>query len=453
VIQMSREFELGYGFSFIKFVADDQRFSVITDETNSNPPLSDAQIGAAFDSPIASPPLDEIVTGDDSVLLVVSDATRATASAQIVNLLVRRLVQTGVSPANIAVIFATGIHRRVNEEEKRELLTPFVAQRIRTLDHDAYDETKLYSLGTTKSGVPVELSSALREFSRVVLIGGINFHYFAGFTGGRKSVCPGLASAKTIETTHMLALDFERGGRKAGVGPGLLNGNAVHEQCEHIAELVAPAFAINTIVDEKKRAVGVFCGDWRLAHRAACDHYLKRNSFAISEKRDVVIASCGGFPHDINMIQAHKALDMAAQACKDGGTIILLAECSDGLGRSDFLKWFDAGDSRSLENRLQNGYEVNGQTAWALMTKAERYRVCLLSQLREEQVEKMHMVPIRTIEQALEQAAGGSGYIMPRGAAVLPRHVSGRKTRGRGDAGTGGRGDGVTRRRGDAGTR
>ena len=418
---MSREFDLAYGNGSLRFVADDDRFRLISDRSASDPPLSDAQIGAAFDSPVASLPLDEIVGSDDSVLLVVSDATRPTASAHIVNLLVRRLVQTGVSPGNIAVIFATGIHRRVSEEEKRELLTPFIVQRIRTLDHDAYDETKLYSPGTTAKGVRVELSAALRDFSRVVLIGGINFHYFAGFTGGRKSVCPGLASAKTIEATHMLAFDFERGGRKAGVGPGLLHGNAVHEECERVAELVSPAFGVNTIVDENKRAVGVFCGDWRLAHRAACEHYLKRHSFAIRAKRDVVIASCGGFPHDINMIQAHKALDMAAHACRDGGTIVLLAECRDGLGRSDFLKWFDVPDSRSLENKLRNGYEVNGQTAWSLMTKAERFRVCLVSDLREQQVEKMRMVPVRSIEQALEQAGAGDGFIMPRGAAVLPR--------------------------------
>ena len=135
----------------------------------------------------------------------------------------------------------------------------------------------------------------------------------------------------------------------------------------------------------------------------------------------MVIVSCGGSPHDINLIQAHKALDMAAHACKDGGTIVLLAECRDGLGRADFMKWFEAPDSRSLEKRLRNGYEVNGQTAWSLLTKTERYRVCLVSQLRDEQVERMRIVPVRTISEALDQAGNGSGYVMPRGAAVLPR--------------------------------
>ena len=415
------QIELGYGRSSVEFTFDEARFSVIDTDDHRESPLSDFQLGATLDDPIASPPIDELVSSDDSVLIVVSDATRATASAQIVNLLVRRLIQAGVSPARMAVIFATGIHRPVTEKEKVELLTPFIVQRLQVLQHDAYDQTKLSTFGTTESGVTVELNSVLKDFSRVFLTGGITFHYFAGFTGGRKSICPGLASAKTIEATHMLALDFETGGRKEGVRAGALDGNAVHEECERVASLVAPAFSINTIVDEKKQATRLFCGDWRVAHRAACDYYLDHFSARIPSKRDVVVVSSGGFPHDINLIQAHKALDMAALACNDGGTIVLLAECSDGLGRPDFLKWFDETDSRALAARLVNGYEVNGQTAWALLTKAERFRVCLVSELPPDDVRRMRMVPVRTIEEALAQAGSGDGFIMPRGAAVLPR--------------------------------
>ena len=405
------QIELAYGRGSLNFDFDEDRFAVLTAGTDIGTPLSDFEAGAAFDS------VDEFAGADDSVLIVVSDATRATASAQVVNLLVRRLVQAGVSPARMAVIFATGIHRAVSEKERVELLTTFITQRLRVLQHDPNDTSKLTTLGDTK----YEVNSALKEFSRVFLTGGITFHYFAGFTGGRKSICPGLASTKTIEATHMLALDFERGGRKAGVGAGLLDGNAVHEECERVAALVAPAFGINMIVNEEKRAVKMFCGDWRLAHRAACEYYLDHYSVTIEAKRDVVIASCGGFPHDINLIQAHKALDMAALACNEGGTIILLAECSDGLGRPDFLKWFDAADSRALEARLVNGYEVNGQTAWALLTKAERHRVYLISELPHDEVKRMRMIPASSIEAALDGARGGDGFILPRGAAVLPR--------------------------------
>lgn len=416
---MSSEIELPYGRSAVTFSWEADRFSIISDASASETPLTDFAAGAAFDAPLGSPPLDEIVDSNDSVLIVVSDATRPTASGQIVNLLVRRLVQMGVSPARMAVIFATGIHRPVTEQEQRELLTPFIVQRLQILQHDAHDPNKLTSFGTTENGDEIELSSALREYSRIILTGGINFHYFAGFTGGRKSICPGLGSAKTIEASHMHALDFETGGRRAGVGAGLLDGNAVHEACERAAGLVSPAFGINTIVDEQKRAVKLFCGDWRMAHRAACDYYLDHNSVSIAARRDLVIVSCGGFPYDINLIQAHKALDMASYACTDGGTIVLVAECSEGLGRPDFMKWFEAADSRALAARLRSEYEVNGQTAWALLSKAERYRICLISQLPDEQVKQMRMTPVRSIASAIEQNA--QGFVMPRGAAVLPR--------------------------------
>jgi nickel-dependent lactate racemase len=141
----------------------------------------------------------------------------------------------------------------------------------------------------------------------------------------------------------------------------------------------------------------------------------------IDEKREIVIASCGGAPYDINMIQTHKALDMAAHACIDGGTVILLAECGDGLGRSDFLKWFESEDSRALEVRLREAYEVNGQTAWSLLTKTERFRVHIITKLADDDVRRMRMVPAANIESVLREIpASAKGYIMPRGAAMLP---------------------------------
>src|SRR5687768_15318588 len=351
--------ELGYGAGRIAFEYDAARFELLVPLESSRPPLSDAEIGDAFDDPIESTALEEIVAAGDSVLIVVSDATRATASAQIVNLLVRRLIQTGISPSDLAIIFATGIHRAPTDDEKRELLSPFIAQRIRTIEHSATDQSQLVSLGETANGTPVEVNQALQDHSHVILTGAVGFHYFAGFTGGRKSVCPGLASAQTIEATHMLALDFANGGRRAGVAAGLLEGNPVHEECERVTKLIAPSFLINTIVDERGRAQRVFAGNWRSAHRRACEEYASWHSQKIEQKRPVVVVSCGGSPYDINLIQAHKALDMAAKACIPGGWIVLLAECADGLGRVDFLKWFECANSRALEQRLRESYEVN----------------------------------------------------------------------------------------------
>ena len=413
--------DLGYGADTVAFEYDAARFELLVPIESSSPPLSDAEIGDALDDPIESPVLEEIVSAGDSVLIVVSDATRATASAQVVNLLVRRLIQAGISASDLAIIFATGIHRAPTDDEKRDLLTPFIAQRIRTIEHSASDQSQLVSLGETANGTPIEVNEALKDHSHVILTGAVGFHYFAGFTGGRKSVCPGLASAQTIEATHMLALDFANGGRRAGVAAGRLEGNPVHEECERVTDLIAPSFLINTIVDERGRARRVFAGNWRAAHRRACEEYARWHSQNIEQKRPVVVVSCGGSPYDINLIQAHKALDMAAQACLPGGLIVLLAECADGLGRGDFLKWFESADSRALEQRLRESYEVNGQTAWALLTKTELFRVCIISKLADGDVRQMRMIPARSLKEALADAPRtSSGYLMPRGAAVLP---------------------------------
>jgi lactate racemase len=414
---------LGYGRDSILLAYDAARFRVLEAESKDARPLTDVEIGVAIDAPVDSPPLEEIVSPGDTVLIVVSDATRASASAQVVNLLVRRLIESGVSPPDINIIFATGIHRAVTPAEKRELLTPFIVQRIKTLDHDAYDSSSMIQLGKTTRGTPIEINRALKEHDHVILTGAINFHYFAGFTGGRKSICPGLASAQTIEKTHMLALDFEQGGRRRRVGTALLEGNAVHEECEGVAALVSPSFLINAVVDERGRAVRLYAGDWRAAFSLGCKEYLEEHSVKIEEKREVVVASCGGWPWDINLIQAHKSLDMATHACLEGGDIILLAECAEDFGREDFLKWFDVPDSRALENRLRESYEVNGQTAWSLLVKAEKFRVHLVSKLPDEDVRQMRMTPARTLEEALARANRNEGYIMPRASSLLPHLI------------------------------
>jgi len=413
--------ELGYGIGSIKFVYDSGRFDLLAPEESPAQPLSDSEIGDALDAPIDSPTLEDLIASGDNVLIVASDATRATGSAQIINLLVRRLIQNGIRPSDIAIIFATGIHRAVRPDEKSELLTPFIAQRIRTINHDAYDSSQLVQLGAMDDGTPIEVNQALNDFSKVILTGAVGFHYFAGFTGGRKSICPGLASARIIEATHMLALDFKSGGRRAGVGAGLLQANVVNEACERVAAIIDPAFLVNSIVDERGRVEQVFGGHWRAAHVRACEVYSLSHARRIESKRELVIVSCGGSPYDINMIQAHKALEMAAPACVEGGSIILLAECRDGLGRADFLKWFDSPDSRALETRLKDAYEVNGQTAWALLTKTERFRVHMVTELGDDEVRRMRMVPARSLDEALANLAQDPrGYVMPRGAALLP---------------------------------
>ena len=410
---------LKYGKSGVSFDADENRFQILGN-TRAKRALRDVEIGERLDNPIDSKPVEEIIEPGESVLIVVPDATRATASGQIVNLLVRRLIASGVMPHDIRIIFATGIHRRVTEPEKREILTPFIHQRIKTLDHDARDLMQIVRLGETTSGIPIELNRALLEHDRVIIVGGVSFHYFAGFTGGRKLICPGLASSRTIAATHRLAFDCETMTRRAGVDTGILAGNAVHEAFAEIVKRAAPAFSVSTITNENGEAAELFCGDWQTAHARACDVYAAEHTIEINEKRDLVIASCGGFPHDANLIQAHKTLDAAARACTSGGTIILLAECADGLGRSDFLSWFQAENSRALAEKLCAKYQVNGQTAWNLLRIAETFDVRLITSLPEDETRPLRVHRALSVDEMLTVIDETvKGYVVQSGAKVL----------------------------------
>jgi lactate racemase len=407
--------DLKYGSSIIPFEYNDSQFQILG-HTDEHLPLTDIRIGEKLDNPTGSKPVEEIVRPGESVLIVVPDATRQTACGQVVNLLVRRLIANGTNAFDIRIIFATGIHRPVTEAEKQVILTPFIARRIKTLDHGPRDLMQIIRLGETTGGIPIELNRALVEHDRVILVGGVTFHYFAEFTGGRKLVCPGLASSKTISGTHKLAFDCERKTRAEGVEPARLDGNPVHEAFMEAVAKINPAFAVSTIVNDRGEAVDLFCGDWTASHRAACDAYAETHTIGIGEKRGLVIASCGGYPLDINMIQAHKALETASRACAKGGTIILLAECADGLGRKDFLDWFEAGDSVELAEKLCGAYQVNGQTAWSLLKKAERFDIRIMTSLDETVTGKMRLKKIESLDEA---ARSGPGYIVPFGAKFL----------------------------------
>lgn len=407
--------DLKYGSGTLPLIYDESGFDILAAPA-AGAPLSDAEINARLDRPIGSAPLEDLIAPGETVLLVVPDATRQTAVAQVINLLVRRLIANGTAPHEMTIIFATGIHRKATPAEKAAILTPFIDQRIKTVDHGPRDLMQIVRFGETSAGIPVELNRTLAEHDHVVLIGGVTFHYFAGFAGGRKLVCPGLASARTITETHKLAFDCSARARRDGVGTGLLDGNAVHEAFVEAAAMAAARFAISTIVNDAGEATDVFCGDWTRSHRAACDAYAGMHSITISEKRDLVIASCGGRPFDINMIQAHKALDAASQACTDGGTVVLLAECPDGLGRDDMIDWFSAADSRTLAERLCEKYQVNGQTAWSLLQKAERFDIRVVTLLTDEAVAAMRLKKIQP--DGLAEFAQGKGYIIPAASSL-----------------------------------
>jgi nickel-dependent lactate racemase len=361
----------------------------------------------------------------EKVVIVTSDITRYTGSELYLPLLVNRLNRQGIGDDDIEILIALGIHRKQTVHEHQKILGSLYG-RIRVSDHDCDDSEALTVIGTTSNGIKVSINRRAVEADRLILTGTIGFHYFAGFGGGRKSILPGIASRKACMASHFAVLNQGEGSGKNPLAvTGNLEGNPVHLAMVEGCALAKPDFILNTVLAADKRIVAVFAGEWREAHEAGCRFYRERFAFQLAEKADLVIASCGGFPKDINLIQAHKSMEYAAQALKVGGVMILLAECRDGFGNGTFFSWFRHKSLDEFETALRAQYEINGQTAYSLLQKAQRFRLILVSQFPPQQVEEMGMIPARTLDEAMELAAAmlpeeWRCFLMPEAGIVLP---------------------------------
>jgi nickel-dependent lactate racemase len=361
----------------------------------------------------------------DTVVIVTSDITRYTGSELYLSPLVERLNRQGVADSAIEILIALGIHRKQTEHEHRKILGPLYG-RIRVVDHDCDNPDRLTYIGTTSNGIRVGINRSAAVADHLILTGTIGFHYFAGFSGGRKSILPGIADRSACMASHFTVLNPGEGnGKNPRAVTGNLEGNPVHRAMVEGCALAQPAFMFNTVLAADKRIVAAFAGDWREAHEAGCRYYRERFTWPLTEKADLVIASCGGFPKDINLIQAHKSMEYASRALKDGGVMILLAECRDGFGNGTFFSWFRHNNLADFEAALRARYEINGQTAYSLFQKALRFRVVLVSQFPPQQVEAMGMIPAKNLHEAVECAGDllptdWRCYLIPEAGCVLP---------------------------------
>jgi len=361
----------------------------------------------------------------EQVVIVTSDVTRPTGSEIYLPLLVARLNAAGIRDRDIEIVIALGIHRKQTEAEHRKIIGELYG-RIRVTDHDCDDPGALVYLGDTARGIPVEVNRRVAEAEHLILTGAVTFHYFAGFGGGRKSLLPGVSSRRSCMASHFALLNQgEASGRHPKAVTGNLEGNPVHEAMLEACAMRPPDFILNTILAPDKRIMAAFAGDWRNAHLAGCRFYADAFSYPIAGKADLVVVSCGGFPKDINLIQAHKSMEYGSRALKPGGVMILLAECRDGYGNATFFNWFSYKSCAELESALRKQYEINGQTAWSVKEKAERFRIVLVSELPAEEVIAMGMIPAGTLQQALDLALpmlpeDYQTYLIPEGGIVLP---------------------------------
>lgn len=353
----------------------------------------------------------------ESVVVVISDQTRKTGCASVLPGLLAGWRQEGIRPADLMLAVACGSHRGPTAAELEALVggaAVLAGFGGGVQVHDAF-RSPCRTLGTTQRGTPVAVNAAVLAARAMVTIGSVTPHYFAGFTGGRKSIVPGLAAAATIAANHSLAIDFAAGGFRAGVELGRLVGNPLAEDLAEAAAFVPVRSAVQTVLDGQGALIGCFAGELGAAHTAACQ--LARDAFfcPLAEKADIVLASAGPAR---NWLQSHKALVNASRAVTAGGVIVLMAPCQEGLGSESLCRWLAKGSVAGILAGVREAADINAQTA--LSTRLRGRQAVLVSEMPAEQVTAMGMTPVATIAQALGTAAARLAGAKARPWRVLP---------------------------------
>lgn len=382
-----------------------------------------AEIKKAMENPIGTKRLREIASEKKrhkkrpNVVIIVSDITRPTPTKRLIPYILNELTDAGIRDEDVTIIFALGIHRKLETNEMARLVGNNVFNRFRCINHDT---TNCVFVGTTKHGTTVEANREVLEADIRVCIGSIELHYFAGYTGGYKSILPGICARSTIETNHRLMLQPNTGAGRTD--------SPVRIDMEEAAKFVGCDFILNVVLNGKKQIVKAVAGDPIGAHREGIKVVDSMYIVPIKELADVVVVSAGGTPKDINVFQSQKALDNAKFAVKNGGTIILVAQCPEGLGDKVFERWIDEAKNRQeLVDRLDIAFELGGHKAGILAKLMEQVDVYLVSDLEKGLVEKAFFMCANDVNDAVDAAVAKCGsdtklILMPYGAYTLPRY-------------------------------
>lgn len=400
--------ELKYGSGKVSFpVPSDWQIEEVA--FRPHPPLSDpvAAIQTSLRQPVGSAALGKSVQPGERVCILVNDSTRKARTELFMPILLDELNAAGVPDRDIFAAVATGSHRLATREDMHALVGAAVSSRIIMYSHDCHDRESLTHLGTTTRGTPVFANTRVVQADRRILTGSVVHHWFAGFGGGKKALVPGICGYDTIRANHSLLLD--PASRMA-----VLDGNPVAEDQLEAARMIGGDFLINTVLDTSGDILGVFAGDMVQAHRQACDLAHRVYAGYQVAPADVVLASCGGWPKDINVYQAQKSLENGALACRPGGVVVLAAECREGIGSAKYWEWAQKYKSvTEIERALRDHFDLGGHKAFAMARLTAEHRVVLLSSLPAETVHTLGFEAASTAEEALAKAI-----------ALLPRETS-----------------------------
>ncbi len=372
-------------------------------------------IRSALQNPIGCIPLPNLVAPGQRVAIVTSDITRPCPSALLLPAVIDDLNRGGVRDEDILVVFALGTHRMHTEAERKQLVGEAIHKRVRCVDSDPID---CVFLGDTSRGTPVWVFRPLMERDIRVCLGNIEYHYFAGYSGGVKAIIPGVSNAETIRQNHRWMTHPD------AITANLEN-NPVRADIEEAGEMVGVKFILNVILDENEKVVKAVAGHPFEAHRAGCRHLDMFGLQTINQPVDIVIVSAGGFPKDINLYQAQKALDNARHIVRPGGFILLVAECGEGLGNNTFEKWMHKpGGADAIIADIQREFVLGGHKAAAIAMAMKQAEIGLLSSMPADDVHAMGFIPFDNPGSAMHYALGKFGSriaVMPEGGSVVPK--------------------------------
>lgn len=412
---MKLEFGFGEGVQAVE-VPDRNLLGVLMANEVPKGLTNEAEVARALAHPIGTPRLGEIVHPGEKIAIVTSDITRPCPTWRILPALLDELYAAGCRREDIALVFALGSHRHHTQEEQRKLAGERAWAEIRCVDGDPSD---CVHMGETDCGTPVDITRIVAEADRRICLGNIEYHYFAGYSGGAKAIMPGCSTREAIQSNHRMMVREE-------AHAGNLDSNPLRQDLEQAAAICGVDFIVNVVLDEHKQIVRAVAGDLVKAHREGCKFldqmYLKK----IDSRADIVLVSQGGAPKDLNLYQTQKALDNAKHAVKPGGTIILIGSCREGLGEKVFEQWMlSAPTPESMIERIGRDFQLGGHKAAAIAMVLKNAEIYLVSELDDDFVEKIFLKPAKSAQDALDRAFARLGpdatvLAMPYGGSTLP---------------------------------
>jgi len=428
-----KEFELKYGRGTVKFsINEEDVIGVIDDKPSTCSKSEQEVIKEALENPISSPKLSEIVHANEKICIVIPDITRLWQKPAVyLPFIVDVLLKVGVAAEDILFISATGSHRDQTEDEYRQLLGDTLYGKYNIISHDCNDKDNLIYIGKTSFGTKVTVNKKAMECDHIIITGGIVYHFLVGWSGGKKSILPGISSYETIMANHGLSLNEKLGdGTRSEVKCGNITNNPIHLDMEEAAALVNPCFMFNVIMDSHGNISEAVAGNYIKAHKQGRKYVDESASVNIKEKADLVIATAGGYPKDINFYQSSKLFMNSIEATKEGGTIIALTQCSEGLGGNDEVRAMlvDYDTLLKREVALRKDYSISKHVSYLACEIAQKFNLILVSNLNPKFVKNTGIKLVRTIDEALALAYTEKGgnlkiYIMPHGANTLPKYL------------------------------